>query len=153
VNRIAEISRLLGASSDDANPSAEDVIDLLEHARHIAVIGLSRHLEKAARRVPSYLAAKGYDVIPVNPNARRLLGRRSYPTLSDVPEPVDLVLLFRPSSEAGQIVREAMDRPDEPSIWLQTGIVAPEEVEAARAKGRTVVQDLCVFRVHRVLVT
>jgi len=70
-----------------------------------------------------------------------------------VPEPVDLVLLFRPSSEAGQIVREAMDRPDEPSIWLQTGIVAPEEVEAARAKGRTVVQDLCVFRVHRVLVT
>jgi len=151
VDELTELRRLLEASSDRDNPSAEALVELLGNVRHIAVVGLSRHSEKPARRVPSYLAAKGFDVIPVNPNADRLLGRTSYPTLSDVPGPVDLVLLFRPSSEAGPFVLEAMERPDEPAVWLQTGIVAPEEAATARAAGRTVVQDLCIFRVHRVL--
>lgn len=145
------LARLLTESTDDANPSAEEVVALLKASRHIAVIGLSRHVEKPARRVPSYLAAKGFDVIPVNPNADRLLGRTSYPTLTDVPDPVDLVLIFRPSDQAGAFVEEAMRRPEEPAIWLQTGIRADPEVEAARDAGRTVVQDLCIFRVHRVL--
>lgn len=143
---------MLGASSDPENPSAEELVQLLGDVQHIAVVGLSRNLEKAARRVPSYLAAKGYDVIPVNPNATRLLGRVSYPELSEVPGPVDLVLVFRPSAEAGPFVLQAMDREEKPAIWLQTGVRAPEEVERARGAGRLVVQDLCIFRVHRVLV-
>ena len=126
---------------------------LLRDVQHIAVVGLSRYLEKAARRVPSYLAAKGYDVIPVNPNAERLLGRRSYPTLESVEEPVDMVLVFRPSEDAAEVVESAMARSEEPSIWLQTGVVAEDAARAARLAGRTVVQDLCIFRVHRVLVS
>lgn len=142
---------MLAESTDDANPSPDELVALLEASRHIAVIGLSRHLEKPARRVPSYLAAKGFDVIPVNPNADRLLGRTSHPTLADVPDPVDLVLIFRPSDQAGAFVEEAMRRPEEPAIWLQTGIRADAEAQAARDAGRTVVQDLCIFRVHRAL--
>lgn len=146
-----ELERLLDESSDRANPPAERLVELLTDAETIAVVGLSRHLEKPARRVPSYLAAKGYDIVPVNPHADRLLGRRSYETLSEVEEPVDLVLIFRPSAYAGPFVREAVERSEEPAIWLQTGVRSDQEVLDARIRGRTVVQDLCIFRVHRVL--
>lgn len=151
MDTLTELSRLLETSSDEDNPSAEELVRLLESVRHIAVVGLSRNLEKPARRVPSYLAAKGFDVIPVNPHAERLLGRQSYATLSDVPVPVDLVLIFRPSDKAGPFVREAMTLPDRPAIWLQTGIRAEPEARDARSEGRTVVQDLCIFQAHRVL--
>lgn len=148
---MPEVHRLLKASSDPDNPTGDELARLLGDVTHVAVVGLSRHIEKAARRVPSYLAAKGYDVIPVNPHADRILGRRSHPTLSDVAEPVDLVVVFRPSEDAGAIVLEALARPEEPAIWLQVGIRADEEVAKAREAGRIVVQDLCVFQVHRAL--
>lgn len=151
MDRLTELRHVLRGSSDPDNPSAEELAQLLDDVHHIAVVGLSRNLEKAARRVPSYLAAKGFDVIPVNPHAERLLGRQSHATLSDVPGPIDMVLVFRPSAEAGEFVLEALKRPERPAIWLQTGIKAPDEVAHARAEGRVVVQDLCVFRFHRVL--
>lgn len=151
MKRLAELRHVLDTSSDDDNPSPESLVRLMENVLHIAVVGLSRNLEKAARRVPSYLAAKGYDVIPINPNAERLLGRVSYPSLENVPGPIDLVVIFRPDAEAGHFVREAMNHPEKPAIWLQTGIRSVEAVNAARKDGRTVVQDLCIFRVHRVL--
>ena len=151
MDKIEQIKRLLSASSDPDNPPADTVAQLLTDVQHIAVVGLSRDLEKPARRIPSYLAAKGYDVIPVNPSAERLLGRRSHSKLRDVPSPVDLVLIFRPGPEADGVVAAAAERADQPSIWLQTGIRSPEAVARARALGRTVIQDLCVFRVHRAL--
>ena len=89
MDRLAELRRVLEESSDPDNPSAEELQALLSDVQHIAVVGLSRNLEKAARRVPSYLAAKGYDVIPVNPHAERLLGRESFESLELVPEPVE----------------------------------------------------------------
>ena len=142
---------MLGTSSDADNPSAEAIAQLLDDVQHIAVVGLSRNLEKEARRVPSYLAAKGYDVIPVNPYAERLLGRVSYSDLASIPDTVDLVLIFRPSEEAGSFGEAAMARVEQPAIWLQTGIQSPAAVEVARRDGRVVVQDLCIFRVHRTL--
>lgn len=148
---LQEVSRLLAASSDEDNPSPEELRQLLERVEHIGVIGLSRFTEKAARRVPSYLAAKGYDVIPINPNATRVLGRNAYDRLSDVPDELDLVIVFRPSEEAGAHVAEAAQRPERPAIWLQEGVVAADEISAARADGITAVQDLCAFLVHRAL--
>lgn len=149
MDQISEVRQVVRASTDPDNPSAEEIVQLLEDVRHIAVVGLSRYLDKAARRVPSYLAAKGYDVIPVNPHATRILGRHSYASLEDVPEPVDLVLIFRPSAEAGPFVTAATERADLPAIWLQTGVRSDPEVARARAEGRIVIQDLCIFRVHR----
>lgn len=143
--------RLLEVSSDPANPSPEVLRDLFERMRTLAVVGLSRDPLKAARRVPSYLAARGYDVIPVNPRADRILGKEAYATLAEVHTPVDLVLIFRPTGEAGPFVAEAARRPEGPAIWLQEGIHADVEVTAARNAGLVVVQDLCAFKVHHAL--
>ena len=151
MDKLAQLRHVLSTSSDADNPSAEAIAQLLDDVQHIAVVGLSRNLEKEARRIPSYLAAKGYDVVPVNPHAERLLGRVSYSALDSIPDTVDLVLIFRPSEEAGSFVEAAMARAEEPAIWLQTGIRSPVEVEVARRDGRLVVQDLCIFRVHRTL--
>ena len=145
------LRRLLEESTDRDNPPAEAIAGLFEGARRIAVVGLSRDPAKAARRVPSYLAAKGYDVLPVNPHAERILGRPAPATLDDVTEPVDMVVVFRPSAEAGEHVAAAAARSERPAIWLQEGITAPDEVAAARAAGLTVVQDLCTYKAHRAL--
>lgn len=150
---LQELRKLLEESSDPENPSAEEIRTLFEKVWRIAVVGLSRDPAKTARRVPAYLATKGFEVVPVNPYAERILGRRAWPTLTDVPDPVDMVVLFRPSDEAGAFVREALARPEEPAIWLQEGITAPDAVAEARAAGRTVVQDLCSYKVHRALRT
>jgi hypothetical protein len=151
MDSLEEVRRLLAQSSDRDNPSAEALRTLFEKAWRIAVVGLSRDPAKTARRVPAYLAAKGFELVPVNPRAERLLGREAHGTLSEVAEPVDLVLLFRPSAEVAPFVREAAARPEEPAIWLQEGITAPEAVAEARADGRLVVQDLCAYKVHRAL--
>lgn len=151
VQALASVQRLLDASSDPDNPSAEALEELFERMRRIAVIGLSRDPMKSARRVPSYLAAKGYDVIPVNPNAERILGRDAVPSLDDVADPVDLVIVFRPSHAAGRFVEQAARREEEPAIWLQQGITAPPEIRAARANGLLAVQDMCTYQVHRAL--
>ncbi len=153
MDTLSEIQALLDASEDRDNPSPEALVDLLHEVRRIAVIGMSRNPEKAARRVPSYLAARGFDVVPVNPHAERMLGRTVYPTLEEVPGEVDLVVVFRPSEVAGPFVTAAKERPEKPAIWLQTGIRSDEEAQRARADGYFVVQDLCIFRVHRKLVT
>ena len=150
---LLPLNRVLSESSDPENPSAETLRKLFAATAVIAVVGISRDPAKAARRVPSYLAAKGYEVIPVNPQADRILGKAARATLADVTEHVDLVLIFRPSADAGAIVAEAAARKERPAIWLQEGIRADAEVAAARADGLTVVQDLCSYKVHRTLST
>ena len=151
VDPVTELRRLLDESSDADNPGAEELRRLFGRVERIAVVGLSRFPEKAARRVPSYLAAKGYDVIPVNPNADRIFGKPAYDRLADVPGEVDMVVVFRPSDEAGAIVREAAARPERPAIWLQKGIRADADIAEARTNGLTAVQDLCSYEVHRAI--
>lgn len=146
-----QLSHTLGASSDPDNPGMEEISRIIEETRTIAVVGLSRDPVKAARRVPSYMAAKGYDVIPVNPFAERILGKPARASLDDIVEPVDLVLVFRPPEEAAAVIRQAAKRPERPVIWLQEGIRDDEAAQEARARGLTVVQDLCIFKVHRAL--
>jgi hypothetical protein len=153
MDHLERLRHLLEESSDRLNPSADRLRVVFDRLHRIAVVGLSRDPAKAARRVPSYLAAKGYEVIPVNPHADRILGRASRTSLDDVTDPVDMVVVFRPSSEAGAVLREAAARPERPVIWLQEGIRADEEAAAARADGLVVVQDLCTYKVHRALYT
>ena len=147
----AALEAVLEDSSDPDNPGVDDMYELVRRVITIAVVGMSRDPSKPARQIPSYLAAKGGDLIPVNPNAQRILGREARPSLAQVGEPVDLVLVFRPSGAAGSVVKDAAARPERPAIWLQEGIRAPEAVDAARSEGLTVVQDLCLYKVHRAL--
>lgn len=148
---LDRLNQLLEQSGDPDNPSAEELASLLPGLGRLAVVGASRDPAKPARRVPSYLAANGLEIIPVNPNATSILGRPARATLADVPEAVDMVLFFRPSSEVGAFVREAAARPERPILWLQEGIRDDEAAAAARSDGLIVVQDLCLFKAHRCL--
>ncbi len=146
-----DAERILAASSDRGNPGPAELFSILDALERLAVVGISRDPRKAARRVPSYMAAKGYDVIPVNPYADRILGREVKRTLADVSQPVEVVLIFRPSELAGPFLRQAATRPERPTVWLQEGIRADPEAEEARERGIQVVQDLCIYKVHRAL--
>ncbi len=143
------LEAVLAASSDPDNPDLDAIHRIVRDTTRIAVVGISRDPAKVARRIPSYLAAKGADIIPVNPNAQRILGRTAFDHLDEVTDPVDMVLVFRPSADAGEVIRAAARRPEEPYVWLQEGIRDDEAAKEARARGRTVVQDLCIYRVHR----
>jgi len=147
----SQLQHLLDESSDRDNPSPADLAEIFESVRSIAVVGISRDPAKAARRVPAYLAAKGYDVIPVNPFVDRILGRDARDTLPEVTEPVDMVLVFRPSEEAARIAEVALARTESPVIWLQEGIQADEVAARAREQGVRFVQDLCTYKVHKIL--
>jgi predicted CoA-binding protein len=143
--------RVLEESSDPENPGPDEILEILQRTSRVAVVGMSRDPGKPARRIPSYLAAHGWDVIPVNPHANRILGKAARPNLAQVDEEVDMVILFRPSDEVGPFIEEAAARPERPVIWLQEGIRSDPEARSARGQGIMVVQDLCIFKVHRLL--
>jgi uncharacterized protein len=151
VDTLERLRSILDESQDPDNPGPEALQQIMESVRTVAVVGISRNPEKAARRIPAYLAAKGYDVIPVNPFVDEVLGKKVSATLADVTEPVDMVLVFRPSQEAATVVEAATQRPERPVIWLQEGIQADEATARARAQGLSVVQDLCMYKVHKAL--
>ena len=115
---------------------------ILEESTTIAVVGASRHEEKAAYAVPLQLKLHGWRMIPVNPYADRIWGEVCYPRLSDVPEPVDLVNVFRPSGQAAAVVRDAAAIGAK-AVWLQQGIVSAEGREIAAEAGMDYVEDLC----------
>jgi len=143
--------RVIRSSSDPNNPAPEEIVDAVRRLGRVAVVGISRDPMKPARRVPSYLATKGVEIIPVNPYATRILGKPVRRSLAEVTEPVDLVLLFRPSAQVGPFVKLAAGRAERPVIWMQEGIRSDEEAGQARAAGLTVVQDLCIYKVHRAM--
>lgn len=116
---------------------------ILEDATTIAVVGASRDHFKTAHSVPAQLQKHGWRIIPVNPLAVQIFGERAYPHLSDIPEPVDLVNVFRPSADATQVVKDALAI-GVPAIWLQLDIVSPEGRALARAAGVDYVEDHCI---------
>jgi predicted CoA-binding protein len=115
----------------------------------IAVVGCSRTPGKAAHKIPRYMLDRGYDVIPVNPAADEILGRRAYDTLSAAPPGIDIVDVFRPSPEVAGIVNETLDREDAGVIWTQLGIRDDDAAARAEAAGRRVVQDRCLKVEHQ----
>jgi predicted CoA-binding protein len=96
------------------------------------------------------LKARGYRVIPVNPNASEILGQKSYARLLDVPEPIDLVLIFRPSADVPPIVAEAI-RVGARVVWMQLGIAHEGAADEARRAGLEVVMDRCMRTSHQML--
>jgi predicted CoA-binding protein len=145
------LQTLLEESGDRENPGPEQIADLMTSVRTIAVVGISRNPEKPARSVPAYLAAKGYEIVPVNPFVDEILGKKALDSLDDVQDPVDMVLVFRPSEEAAIVADAALERPERPAIWLQKEIRADPVAIKARGQGITFVQDLCAYEVHSAL--
>ena len=145
------LTAVLRSSGDPENPGPEEMRALIRRTETIAVVGMSRDPMKAARRIPSYLAAMGAQILPINPLAGRMLGKPARRCLEDVTEPVDMVLIFRPSAQVAPFVRAAAARPEKPIIWLPEGVRDDVAAGEARAAGLTVIQDLCIYRVHRAM--
>ncbi|HEY3708593.1 MAG TPA: CoA-binding protein [Amycolatopsis sp.] len=123
--------------------------EILASANTIAVVGLSRDPAKAAHGVPATLQAHGFRIIPVHPSATELLGEKVYRSLKDIPEPVDLVDVFRPSPEAAGIAADAVAIGAK-ALWLQQGIVSAEARRIAEDAGLEYVEDRCTAVVRAV---
>ena len=116
---------------------------LLDSSRTVAIVGLSTDPEKTSSKIAEILIDAGYDVIPVHPKATEILGRTAYPTLKDIPVPVDIVDVFRPAEEAEGIARQAVEIGAK-TVWLQLGITSAEARDVAEAAGVHYVEDTCI---------
>jgi uncharacterized protein len=127
------------------NPSDDEIREILEKNKTIAVIGMSSNPDKDAQRIPKFLKGKGYRIIPVNPTATEILGEKSYKKLSDIPSDlkIDIVDVFRPSEDVPNYVAEVLER--KPNVfWLQLGIENQEAEEKVASAGIKVVFDKCL---------
>ena len=122
----------------------ETIRRILKNTRTIAVVGLSSRLERAGYYVPAYLQLQGYRIIPVNPNLEQALGEKSYPDLQAIPEPVDLVLVFRRSEEVLPFAWQAVQIGAK-ALWMQTGILNAEAAQVAQQAGLDVIMDRCMM--------
>lgn len=118
----------------------------------VAVVGCSASPGKDAHGVPKYLLERGYDIVPVNPNADEIFGREAYDSLADVPGEIDVVDVFRPSDEVADVIEAALERDDVKVIWTQLGIRDDDAAAKAEAAGKRVVQDRCMRIEHQRLV-
>lgn len=120
---------------------------ILNEYHAVAIVGASPNPERPSYRVASYLIEQGYHVIPVNPKAQQILGKTSYPDLTSIPEPVEVVDIFRRSEEVMPIVEEAI-KIGAKAVWMQEGVISEEAASRARAAGLLVVMDKCMFKEH-----
>ena len=123
---------------------------MLQQARTIAVVGMSPNPDRDSHIVGRYLHESGYRVVPVNPGQTEILGLPCYRTLAEIPEPVDVVDIFRKPEHVPPIVEEAI-KIGARVVWMQDGVVHEEAAARARAAGLTVVMDRCMLRDHRAL--
>ncbi len=127
--------------------SDEQIRDILS-LKKVAVIGMSKHSSKAAHFVPKYLFDNGYDVIPVNPSAEEILGKKCYNSVLEINEEIEIVDIFRPSDQVLPFVQEAIKKKPK-VIWLQEGIHNSEAEELARKEGIKVIFNRCMLAEHR----
>lgn len=126
------------------NPTRDEIRTILENTRTIAVVGLSDSPDRTSHMVASAMKDRGYRIIPVNPKgADTILGETRYDTLADVPEPIDIVNVFRRSEHCLPVAEEAA-RVGAKVFWLQSGIINEEAGRVAAEAGMTVVMDRCI---------
>jgi predicted CoA-binding protein len=127
--------------------SRETIKQILDECKTIAVVGLSSSSGRPSYGVASYMRRSGYKVIPVNPNETEVFGEKAYPSLADVPQKIDLVDVFRRSSEAGTAVDEAIALGVK-AVWLQEGVIDKAAAQRAHDAGLLVVIDRCWLKEH-----
>jgi hypothetical protein len=128
-----------------ANPSDETLRDLLSRVKTIAVVGLSPKPGRPSFSVAQALQRWGYRIVPVRPAVDAVLGEKAYPSLAQIPFPVDLVDVFRAAEHIPGVVDECLAI-GAPAIWIQEDIVHEAAAEKARAAGLTVVMDRCIYK-------
>ena len=127
---------------------ADQIGDLLKKAKTIAVVGLSSSPLRPSYGVAAYMQSQGYRIIPVNPTIKGALGEKAYASLSEVPETIDVVDVFRSSEFVPDVIDEVL-RLKLPAIWLQEGVIHEQAAEKARKAGVFVVMDRCILKEHK----
>lgn len=125
----------------------DEIRDILTLKR-VAVIGMSKNEHKAAHYVPKYLSENGFSIIPVNPTADEILGKKCYNTISDIDDDVDIIDVFRPSELVLPVVEEAIKK-NPKVIWLQEGIHNLEAEKMAQENGIKIVFNRCMLAEHQ----
>jgi len=126
----------------------DDEIRKIYSLKNIAVVGMSKNPDKAAHYVPKYLDEQGYNIIPVNPTATEILGKKCYSSLLDIPDEIDIVDVFRPSDQVLQVIEESV-KINPKVIWLQEGIHNSEAERVAQKSGIDVVFNRCMLAEHQ----
>jgi predicted CoA-binding protein len=132
------------------NPSDQELTQLLTDATTIAMVGASSNPDKASYGIMQKLQRAGYRVIPVNPRETEILGERSYPSLVDVPERIDIVDVFRRAEDTPGIADEAVTIGAK-ALWLQSGISSEDAAARATKGGLMTVMDACIGATHTLL--
>ncbi len=126
----------------------EQLKEILKTNKTVAIVGVSADETKDSFAVAVYLQRAGYHIIPVNPRAEHMLGQKVYRDVMSIPQSVDIVQVFRPATEAMDIVDQAIAKGAK-AVWMQEGIVNEEAATRAREAGLNVVMDCCMMQTHR----
>jgi uncharacterized protein len=126
---------------------SEAIKRILDECRTIAVVGLSSSSWRPSHGVAAYMQRVGYRIIPVNPNETEVLGEKSWASLSELQDPIDLVDVFRRSEEAGAVVDQAI-AVGAKAVWLQEGVIDKAAAQRALDAGLLVVMDRCWLKEH-----
>ena len=133
------------------NPDNEQLKQILEQSKTIAVIGLSDNPERTSYQISKAMQNAGYKIIPVNPMVDSVLGEKAYDSLTDITVPIDIINVFRRSEFLPDIAQEATQT-DCRIFWAQQGIVNEEAYNYLKERDFTVIMDMCIKVVHSVLV-
>ena len=126
----------------------DDEIKEIFSLKNIAVIGMSKHPEKAAHFVPKYLSEQGFNIMPINPTTDEILNKKCYSSVTEIDQPIDIIDVFRPSDQVLPVIEESIKMKPK-VIWLQEGIHNPPAEELARNQGIKVVFNRCMFAEHK----
>ena len=129
-------------------PRSDPITELLKRARTIAVVGLSNSPLRPSHGVSAYMQTQGYRIIPVNPQIDEALGEKSYASLLEVPEKIDIVNIFRRPDAVEEVVDHAIQL-KVPAVWMQESVIHEKAAEKARHAGIFVVMDRCILQEHR----
>ena len=127
---------------------SDNEIRKMYNFKNIAVVGMSKDPVKAAHFVPKYMIERGYNIIPVNPSANEILGKRTYAKVSDIKSQVDIIDVFRPSEDVYSVVEDSVKKPSVKVIWLQEGIHNAEAEKMALDNKINVVFNRCIMAEH-----
>jgi uncharacterized protein len=135
-----------------SNPDADEIKRILEESRNVAVVGLSGSPFRTSHAIASAIQKAGYRIFPVNPNLTGpVLGEEPYATVQEIPEPIDIVDVFRRSEKVPPVAEDAVVAGAK-VLWLQSGVINAEAARYAEEHGLTVVMERCIKVDHAMLV-
>jgi len=138
----------MNETSDTDNFSDQEIRDIYK-LKNIAVVGMSPTDGKPSNYVPKFLIEKGYNVIPVNPNYSNILNKKSYSKVSEIPENIDIVDIFRKTEDALSVIKDSINKEGIKVIWMQKGINNKEGEVLASNKGIKVLYNRCMLEEHK----